>query len=160
MSSENPGFSRYDLALLVVSVIWGANFSANKYALGVLPPLVFSASRFVLASVLLYLTVAIAKPGAPIPPRSMWGLIGLGVVGNTVYQVVFMYGLKTTSAINGALILAALPVFVAVLGIVFRVERPTPPLWLGMFIAMAGVAIVIAGRGAHFSAETLRGDLL
>jgi drug/metabolite transporter (DMT)-like permease len=160
MHAENPGFSRYDLALLVVSVIWGINFSANKYALGVLPPLVFSASRFVLASVLLAVVVAIWKPGKPIPFRQMGGLIALGVVGNTLYQVVFMYGLKTTTVINGALILAALPVFVAVLGIVFRVERPTPALWLGMLVAMAGVTIVIAGRGAHFSTDTLQGDIL
>jgi drug/metabolite transporter (DMT)-like permease len=160
MHVQNRGFSRYDLALLVVSVIWGINFSANKYALGVLPPLVFSAARFVLASGLLYLAIRYWKPGDPIPARSMWGLVALGVIGNTLYQVVFMYGLRTTSAINGSLILAALPVFVAVLGIVFRVERPTPALWLGMIIAMAGVGIVIAGRGVHFSAETVQGDLL
>src|SRR6185436_11389405 len=76
------------------------------------------------------------------------------------YQAFFMYGLRATTAINGSLILAALPVFVAVFGIVFRVEPASRELWLGMTIAIAGVAIVIVGRGAHFSGATARGDLL
>jgi drug/metabolite transporter (DMT)-like permease len=160
MPPRQSGFSRYDLALLVVSMIWGANFSANKYALGVMSPLLFAAARFLIASGLMVALVAIRKPGPPIPLRTGLLLAALGVVGNTAYQVFFMYGLTTTSAINGALILASLPVFVAVLGIVFRVEHASRQLWLGMVIAILGVGIVIAGRGAHFSRATLTGDLL
>jgi drug/metabolite transporter (DMT)-like permease len=160
MPSPRSGLSRYDVALLIVSLLWGANFSANKYALGVMPPLAFSAARFVLASLLLAGLVAVVRPGPPVARRRALILALLGVVGNTAYQVFFMSGLRTTTAINGSLILAALPVFVAVLGIAFRVERASRQLWLGMAIAIAGVAIVIAGRGVHFSADTLAGDLL
>jgi drug/metabolite transporter (DMT)-like permease len=159
--SPKSGFTRYDVALLVVSLIWGANFSANKYALTVMPPLVFSASRFLLASLLLFVLVRALPAGDPIPRRTGLILAGLGVVGNTAYQTAFMYGLKSTTVINGSLILASLPVFVAVLGIIFRVERTSRELWLGMLIAVGGVAIVIVGEsGAGFSSKTVKGDLL
>ena len=160
--NPKPGFTRYDVALLVVSIIWGANFSANKYALAVMPPLVFSAARFVLASFLLFVLVrALPSGGDPVPSRTGFVLAALGVIGNTAYQAAFMYGLKSTTVINGSLILASLPVFVAVLGIVFRVEQTSRALWLGMLIAVTGVAIVIVGeQGVHFSTKTLRGDLL
>lgn len=152
-------WSRHDVGMVVVSLIWGANFSANKYALGSVGPLAFSAARFVLASGLLWLAVRVLARGAPIPRAVAWRIAGLGVVGNTAYQALFMTGLDRTTAINGALIMAALPIMVAVMGTVSGVEHGTPRLWWGMVIATVGVALVIAAQGLKFSAATLGGDL-
>lgn len=160
MSVARPGFTKHDLGMVAVSLFWGANFSANKYAIGVLPPMVFAATRFLIASVLLAGVVAWWKPGAQLPRREAWVLAGLGVVGNTAYQILFMKGLLTTSAINASLIMAALPAVVAVLGRVFGVERTTSRTWVGIVVATAGVATVIAAKGVEFSASTVLGDLM
>lgn len=146
--------------MLVVSLIWGANFTANKYALATIPPVAFAAARFLLASVVMVAVVVLVKPGAPVPRPAAWRLAGLGVIGNTCYQIAFMKGLVTTSAINGSLILAALPTVVAVMGTVFGVERSAPRVWWGILIATVGVAVVIAVKGVRFSTESLAGDLL
>ncbi len=146
--------------MLVVALIWGANFSANKYALVSVPPIAFSAVRFLIASGLLWAVVAVLKPGQPIPARTAWLLAGLGLIGNTAYQAALMTGLVTTTATNAALILGAMPVVVAVLGSVFGVERTSPRLWFGIVVATIGVVLVIAARGLDFSSATLRGDLL
>ena len=160
MSVSRSGFSKYDLGMLVVALIWGANFSANKFALGAMPPLAFAAVRFMAASVIMMGVVWVAKPGRAIPARESWLLVGLGVIGNTAYQAAFMTGLVTTTAINGSLIMGALPTIVAVLGTVFGVERSAPRLWWGILVATAGVVVVIAAKGVHFTVASLRGDLL
>ncbi|MSR01224.1 MAG: DMT family transporter [Gemmatimonadetes bacterium] len=149
-----------ELGMLFVALIWGANFSANKFALAAIPPIAFAAVRFALSSLLFLAIVTYLNPVPRIPPRTAWLLAGLGVVGNTGYQIAFMTGLVTTSAINASLVLASLPVVVAVLSAVLGVERASGRLWLGILVATAGVVLVVAAQGATFSVLTMRGDLL
>ncbi len=146
--------------MLVVALLWGANFTINKYALGFVPPVAFSAARFVLASVVFFGLVTFFNPAPRIPTGRGWALAGLGVVGNTGYQIAFMIGLVTTSAINASLIQASVPVLVAVISAWFGVERATGRLWAGLLVATAGVLLVVAVQGAAFSLATARGDLL
>ena len=160
MPSRPAAFSRYDLGMVVVSLIWGANFSAIKYALRSIPPLAFSASRFVLASLVLWVMVRVIEGPARLPRRGAGALLLLGVVGNTGYQAAFMVGLARTTATNSALILGAMPVMVALLATGFGVERLSGRLWVGMALAMAGVVFVMGARGAHLSHDTLAGDVL
>lgn len=160
MLVSRSGFSKHDAGMLLVSLIWGANFSANKFALGFMPPVVFAAVRFLVASVLMIGIIRVVNPGRPVAAREAWILAGLGVIGNTGYQAAFMTGLVTTSAINASLILAALPTLVAVIGNLFGVERASARVWWGILVATAGVVVVIAVKGVHFTAESLRGDFL
>jgi drug/metabolite transporter (DMT)-like permease len=51
------GLSKHDAALLVVSLIWGANYSITKQALAYVSPLTFAALRFSLSTGLLWLLV-------------------------------------------------------------------------------------------------------
>ena len=149
-----------EIGMLVVALIWGGNFSANKYALESIPPMAFSAARFVLASVVFLAVVRYVNPATRIPRRTAWRLALLGVVGNTGYQIAFMTGLVTTSAINASLILASLPVVVAVLSAALGVERASGRLWFGIVVATVGVVLVVAAKGVSFSLGTIRGDLL
>ena len=160
MSRSALGFSRYDVGMLVVALIWGGNFSANKYVLVALPPFTFAALRFLLATALLWAFAWSRRPKGPIPPGTWWRLGALGLIGNTGYQAAFMVGLLATTAINSSLIMAALPVVVALLGAALGIERPSLRLWIGILVATMGVALVIANQRVTFSSETLRGDLL
>ena len=102
------------LGLLLVVLIWGGNFTATKLAFADISPLAFTAVRFALGSVLMWLILA-RKEGWRLPPRSTWmPLIALGVVGNTIYQLCFMTGLYRTTATNSSLILASMPTVVTV----------------------------------------------
>jgi drug/metabolite transporter (DMT)-like permease len=81
-------------------------------------------------------------------------------VGNTLYQTGFMTGLSLTSATNSAMIVASLPVMVALLGSLLGIERATPATWLSVALATAGVVLVVTARGIDFHSGSLRGDLL
>jgi drug/metabolite transporter (DMT)-like permease len=114
----------------------------------------------VLASLLLLAMAKRAGVMRRLPRSTFWGLVGLGVIGNTLYQTLFMTGLSLTSATNSAMIVASLPVVVAMLGSVLGIERATPATWLGVVLGSIGVALVVAARGVQFHAASLKGDLL
>ena len=53
----------------------------------------------------------------------MLTLLGLGVLGNGIYQFFFVEGIAHTSASDTALVVAASPAFIAIIGRVRGVER-------------------------------------
>ena len=146
--------------MVLVSVLWGGNFAVSKFALVQFAPLPFSAFRFTLASGLMFAIARRMGAWRPIPRRTFIGLAVLGVIGNTLYQAAFMTGLQDTSATTSAMIVAFLPVLVALLGTVFRIERTTLGVWAGVILGSIGVALVVSAGGVDWGSASLRGDLL
>jgi drug/metabolite transporter (DMT)-like permease len=147
--------------MLLVCLIWGVNFSVTKVAIGQMPALPFTAIRFVLASLLLWMVLrATEGPPAEAAPGAVRRLVILGLVGNTCYQLFFILGLAHTSATNSSLILATVPTVVAMFAGLLGLERITPRMWCGIALGTLGVVLVIATSGVEFSASTVRGDLL
>ncbi|HJS48410.1 MAG TPA: DMT family transporter [Gemmatimonadales bacterium] len=158
-ATPRPGPARADLAMLLVVLIWGANLPVIKAALAEIPLLAFAGIRFALASVAFALILR-AREGSILPPAGTgWAMVWLGLLGNTVYQLLFMTGLFHTSVANTALILASVPVMVAVFGAASGIERLTPAIATGVALAVAGVALVLGQDGARLSSQTLSGDL-
>jgi drug/metabolite transporter (DMT)-like permease len=146
--------------MLTVCLIWGLNFSVTKLAIGQMPPLAFTAIRFASASVLLWLILRVSEGVQRVPRPVLVRLVVLGVLGNTLYQLAFIIGLVHTTATNSALILAMMPMTVAVLAGILGYERITTRMRWGILLGTVGVALVIATRGVGFSAGTVAGDLL
>ena len=154
----SAGPSSADLGMLLVCLIWGANFSVVKGAFEYLPALAFTGVRFALSSAFLYLLVRWRYGAVTFPPGLTGRMIWLGVLGNTLYQIAFTLALLWSTATNTALILATMPAVVTLLAGVRRIERVTPRMWAGTALATLGVALVISTGGIEFSAATLKGD--
>ncbi len=146
--------------MLLVCLIWGINFSVTKVAIAQMPALAFTAIRFVLASLLLWVILRATEKSSALPIAEVRRLVTLGVVGNTCYQLAFVLGLAYTTATNSSLILATVPTVVAVFAGLLGLERITRRMWWGIGLGTLGVVLVIATSGIKFSATTLRGDLL
>lgn len=148
-------------ALAVLIVIWASNFSVVKFALRDLAPLAFNGVRFTIASIALWLTVSLAGGVTAIDRRHWPALIWLGLLGNTVYQVLFIYGLDWTFAGNASLMLATTPIFTTLLSVLFRQERIGRTALAGVLLSVVGIALVVWGgtQAVGFSADTVRGDL-
>jgi drug/metabolite transporter (DMT)-like permease len=146
--------------MLLVSLLWGGNFAASKFALTQISPLAFSALRFTVASGLLAAAVRRMGASRPLPRRTLLALVAMGLLGNTVYQIAFMTGLRITTATNSAMIVAFLPVIVALLGALLGIERATPVMWLGVLLGTAGVALVVGAKGVSWSGASVGGDFL
>ena len=146
--------------MLLVTLIWGANFSVMKLGLAVMPPLAYTGVRFAIACLLLVAVLKWREGSVVMPPGTFWPLVGLGIVGNTFYQIAFTLALALSSATNCALILSTMPAVVATMGHLTGIERTTRRMQWGIGIATIGVALVVAARGIRFDAATLRGDAL
>ncbi|MCL6506205.1 MAG: DMT family transporter [Bryobacteraceae bacterium] len=151
-----------DFSILLTCLIWGVNFSVMKFAMESLAPLALTAVRFVIASATLWLVARWLEPRVAIPRAAGWKLAGLGVVGNTLYQLGFIIGLHQTTAGNSALLIASTPVVTALLGAALGVERVTRGIAWSMGIGTLGVVLVVVANtgGVGFSLDTLTGDLL
>jgi drug/metabolite transporter (DMT)-like permease len=154
-------FGSTDLLLLLMTVIWGSNFTAIKYSLEDLLPLSFNALRFTIASIVMLSVAFLSRNSVKVAPGDRIKLFALGLLGNTVYQSVFITGMAHTRAGNAALILATTPLFTAILGRIRKHEYFTTRGVAGLLLAFAGIVmIVISGRGEVSIGETVLGDSL
>ncbi|MDX1623133.1 MAG: DMT family transporter [Gemmatimonadota bacterium] len=153
---------RARLAVWGVVLIWAANFSVIKAALADFQPFAFNALRFPLASITLLLLLLAARRTIRFERRHWPAILGLGVLGHLAYQPFFILGLDNTLAGNSSLILASVPVFVAVLSAVMGHERHAGRTWAAVVLSFAGIGLVVAGgaQAVGFGGSTVVGDLL
>lgn len=141
-----PAVHVTEFLLLVMALIWGINFSVVKYGTNVIPPLAFNALRVGLAAVFLG---ALAFPRAARPSRrDIVMLVLLGVLGNGAYQMLFIEGVARTRAGDAALVIAATPAFVALIGRARGTERVSGRQALGIVLSIAGIGLVVFGNAA------------
>jgi drug/metabolite transporter (DMT)-like permease len=142
--SAPRGISGLDGLLLALVGIWGVNFSILKVGLDTVPAEVFNATRMGLAAVVF---VVLLAAGRRLGWRrgDGWRILGLGLLGHGGYQILFIEGLHRTAVGNTSLILASVPLWVALIGVVSGLERPPRRAWVGLGLAFAGVLVVIVG---------------
>ncbi len=149
-----------DGGLLLLVLIWGANFAIVKRALDAFAPLAFNSLRFLLASAFVF--AALHFRGALRMPRGDWlPLLGLGILGNVVYQLLFVLGIDLTRAGNASLILALIPIITATLSVAVGHERLSPLVWVGAVGSVVGV-VLVSGEALRLEGDPrgLLGDLL
>lgn len=165
--------TRIDGLLVLLVLIWGANFSVIKLAFEEVPPQPFNAVRLVIASVVFLAAIEYAKRRArrgdtlssilhtphSLTRRDRIDLVWLGVVGHLGYQFFFVGGVALTSASNAALIVGATPAMLAVASALLGRERISALHWLGAGVSGTGIYLVV-GWGASFGGATVTGDLM
>ncbi len=144
-------------------VVWGASFIATKVALQDISPVTVVWLRFSMGVVVLGAAVVWRRQFA-LPKRNEWLYFALlGFLGITFHQWLQSNGLVTSKASTTAWIVAATPVFMAILGWIALDEKLD---WLkstGIGLAGLGVLLVVANGdlGAVFSGRFGEpGDLL
>ncbi len=161
-STAQKNINLADGFLLLTVIFWSINFSMVKFALVELSPLAFNGLRMLLAAGLMLILVPLLGYSLKFQRHHLGRLIVLGLLGNTAYQLCFIFGIARTSADNAALILATVPVWVALIGTIAGTEKVTTGGWLGVGLSLAGIGLIILGgqRQAqlHFGGATLLGD--
>lgn len=145
----------------ITALFWGANFVLAGPVLAELPPLAAASGRFILAA--LVLAVAATARGDSVLDavrKGGWRLALLGVVGIVGFNVLFFAAMRSTSAVNGALIMATNPLVTAVLAALFLREHLPGRQIIALPFALAGVAMVVLGGGSAAGVvEFSAGDL-
>jgi drug/metabolite transporter (DMT)-like permease len=148
-----------EAALLLTVFFFGTNFTAVKIVVDSVPPILFAASRFTLAGLLLLLFVPFLGRENRLRREDFLPVLGLGIVGITLTQTVFTLGVSLTTAANTALVYSTAPVWGMLLGFALGLERPRFTGVLGIGLSLLGVGFIVYG-GLEFAGTSLVGDAL
>jgi drug/metabolite transporter (DMT)-like permease len=110
-----------------------------------LPPMTSAALRFTLASVLMAIILLLKENNLyEVIKKNLIMYIILGIIGVAGFSALFFYGLKYTSPINGALIMATNPLVTSLLAAILLKEPIQTNQRIGMALSLVGVILVIS----------------
>ena len=162
-------------ALIASFMLWGINIISMKVGGREWDPLVFNGLRYASILPILWGYALYYRQRAnqgrlsgesvsyKMERRDLWLAIGLGVLSAVGLEAMFSYALQYSNAANGAVLgRGFMPVITVLFALWLREIRLTPRLLIGLPLAVACVAVVVAGgsEGLRFTAETMRGDVL
>lgn len=162
MFSKPSARTLAELLLLFIVVVWALNFSVVKYSLDEIDPLSFNAFRFALGMLLMWTVVWFRGMRLRIARKDIGKVVLLGLLGNLIYQMLFIVGIDRTFASNAAVMLGTIPVWIAVFSHLFTDQKMYRLQAIGVFFAFSGV-VLIMGFGEHgldFRAESVLGDAI
>lgn len=140
-----------ELLLVLVVFIWGANFIVMKAAFREFPPLAFNAVRMTVAALVLGIIWLSRERAKKMPLRDWLQLLGVGLLGNALYQILFAIGLDLTTSAISSLLIGTIPVWTALLAVALGWEKISKKTWLGILIAFTGVILVTLGSASEGS---------
>lgn len=147
------------IAGVVSSALGGMAAAVTRALIGASDPVTLSVFRFGLGFLIL-LPVALALRSRWPRGRDWIGVAALGVMFYGVFFVVYAEALVYTSAARGSLAVSTLPVLTMVVAALMGREPLTARKTVGVFVAMAGVAIALAAGLADAPPGAWRGDLI
>lgn len=149
------------LALLVVSLCFATFPVAGKWAMEGFEPRVVSSWRVIVGATVL---MALARRAHPreflLPMRDLWTTAWLSLLGVTINQILYIEGLKRSSATTAGLFMTVIPVMTYAVSLALGRERIDARKVLGIFIAAAGVVTLFAAKGARLAADHRSGDIM
>lgn len=151
------------LFLTIATLFWGGNAVAGKMAVGHVSPLLLTSLRWAVALAII-LAVMLPQIRRDWPQvRAHWKLLmGLGVVGFTLFNVLLYTALNFTTAINVSIEQAGIPVVIFLFNfLLFRIKA-SPAQILGFTVTLVGI-ITTATHGNITAIGSLSlnfGDLL
>ena len=140
MTKERRASPLVEASLLLTVFFFGTNFTAVKLVVESVPPILFAATRFTLAGLLLLPLALLSGEQGRLSRRDLLPMLGLGLVGVTLTQSVFTLGVGLTTAANTALVYSTAPVWGMLLAFALGWERPRISGVLGIGLCLAGSA--------------------
>jgi drug/metabolite transporter (DMT)-like permease len=141
------------VSLWIVQVAFASQAVEGKLAMssaarggGGVDPVALAMTRMAGAAVFFLAFTRLRGALARTTTRDKLALAGLSVLGITLNQTLFLVGLHQTSSTAASLLSVTIPVFTATIAVMFRVERASPRLVSGLFLAVVGVVVLTGVR--------------
>lgn len=145
------------LVMTFVMIIWATFYPIIKYVVVDMDPLVLSFYRYFLGFIpLTPFFISELKKQTKLPePGEILSISLLGFIGITLFSVGLFYGIKLSTAINGALLTNTQPIFTAILGPVLIAEALSKKKIAGVAVGITGMILVVTN--GNFTAFELEG---
>ncbi|MBJ6109717.1 DMT family transporter [Hymenobacter sp. BT523] len=152
---------RVHAALLVVTIIYAANYSLSKDVMPhYLHPFGIVTLR-ILGAIIFFAGIKflVARHDKIIGRADNLRSLACGVLGIGLNQLLFFSGLNLTAPISASLLQTVAPIVVVIASAVLLSERITLPRALGIGVGAVGAASLILGRNAQTAAVYPQGTL-
>ncbi|KAA8998487.1 DMT family transporter [Affinibrenneria salicis] len=131
--------------VILSAFFWGSNFNVASLVVNPISPVFAASERFFIATIFIFLVLIIkGQCGLSTIRKDIFAIAVLGLIGITGLNVAFFIGMRSTSPMNGALIMATSPMTTALLNALLDKRRVPYINMVGMAISFIGVALVIS----------------
>jgi len=130
-----------DLTLLLVAVIWGTSFVAQRVAAAHIGPFLFNGVRFLLGALVLLPVVRFRLE----LDRKTWPWVAAAGLVMSLASVLQQAGMRWTTAGNAAFITGLYVVFVPLLLLIFWRQRVRTAVWAAALLAAGGIFLLSSG---------------
>jgi drug/metabolite transporter (DMT)-like permease len=141
--------SRAWLALAIVYVVWGSTYLGIDLAVRTIPPFAMAALRFLIAGPLLYAWAIRRGDRSDRPTARHWlSAVLIAAPMLAVGNAAVGWAEQTLDTGTASLIIASVPLWMALLDRVFYAQRLARTIVVGLAVGFAGVGLLVAPGGA------------
>ena len=147
------------LVLLFCVIAWGSNFVFGSILVDVFDPSIIAFFRLIFILIFLFFMTFRTVKSAKLSLNNYIWLAVAGFIGISLNQWSFYASLQYTEPVTAALILALSPIVTALLSAYLFKDRKKNQFWVGSFVALLGVWLVIT-NGSLLVPNVGKGELL
>jgi drug/metabolite transporter (DMT)-like permease len=155
--------SRYtgDLLMFATVMLMGSSYPFAKDVLAIMSPLLYSASRYLVAVLFLFAMMAVLRKPLALPRRDWVPMIVPSLMGVALFQACWGLAMARTAPSVGSIVMTTTTAFSAILAWLGGRRLPATG-WAGIVIAFLGVIIVVNNSLSRItlSFDSLDGTLI
>ena len=148
------------LAFLSIYLIWGSTYLLNKIAVGQLEPFMLAGVRFLSASFLMFLIVKVSNKSLKVTLVQLKNAAIAGFLFLAIGNGVVVWALSYVDSGLAALTIASQPLIVLLLLWVIENKRIKLFSWVGVFVGLLGMYLLISQNQITSSPESLKGIIM
>ena len=141
-----------DGVMLVTALLMGSSYPVAKDVLAALSPLLYSSSRYLIAGLFLLAALAVRRQPLGLPRRDWLPILLLSLLGVTLFQACWGYGIAHTSPSVGSIVMTTTTTFAALFAWM-QGRRLSALGWTGIAVAFAGVLLVVNNSLTRFTVD-------
>jgi len=142
-----------DLMMLGTVMLMGSSYPFAKDVLGAMSPLLYSASRYLVAALFLFIVMALMRRPLGLPRRDWVPMVVLALIGVALFQACWGLAMARTAPSVGSIVMTTTTAFSAILAWLGG-RRLSATGWAGIAIAFAGVVLVVNNSLTHVTLAT------
>lgn len=153
---------RVALSLTLIQLFFGINFVCSKIIVNELDPLLWTSLRFLSSGLILFIFFKIKGISAPatVEKGDRTKIAVLSFLGMGTGQLLIMYSLLFTNAVNVALITSTIPVWVFALLALASMETMRANKIIGLVVCALGFVYMKDFSGVRLAGDSIIGDLI
>ena len=148
------------LAFLSIYLIWGSTYLLNKIAVGQLEPFMLAGVRFLSASFIMFLIVKVSRKSLKVTMVQLKNAAIAGFLFLAIGNGVVVWALSYVDSGLAALTIASQPLIVLLLLWILENKRIKLFSWVGVFVGLLGMYLLISQNQITSSPESLKGILM